>query len=289
MELILNKQFFSNRSLCLLVFFIFISTIIIYSNKNNIFKYKLNKTLNKTSRYPYIALIVDDRANQLVINAVNNVLEHIPIDWKVQIMTLYEHWSYYNKSSLNQYIKSDRVLLTRLNQSSNGLSSDEYINSILTSSSFWHQIYGDKVLLFQIDSVLCSNSSYNLTNFLQYDFIGAPWYLGGCCNGGLSLRNRLKILELIESNKYHYRLHGINEDGWFTEHLSYVNGYVAPVSIAKKFSVETIYHPRPFAVHKPHINTIGLNNMNHLCNECPEVRMIVSYCEKNMKNINTTS
>jgi hypothetical protein len=246
---------------------------------------KFRVPFNYTSKYPYLALIVDDRATPLLVNAVINVLQHIPIDWKVQIITSYQHWSFYNTSSLSRFIETNRVFLTPLEQSSNGLSSADYINSILTSASFWHQVQGDKVLFFQIDSVLCSNSLYNLTDFLEYDFIGAPWYSSGCCNGGLSLRSRTKILQILESGYFHYRLHDINEDGWFVDNLPYVNGRIASVSIAKQFAVETIYHPRPFAVHKPLIDLIGLENMTLLCNECPEVGSIGPYCQSIM-NVN---
>jgi hypothetical protein len=255
----------------------------------NIYRYNFNIALNYTSKYPYLALIVDDRATPLLVNAVNNVLQHIPIDWKIQIITPYQHWSFYNTSSLSPFIKTNRIFLTPLEQSSNGLSSDERINLLLTSASFWHQVQGDKVLLFQIDSVLCSNSLYNLTDFLQYDFIGAPWYVGGCCNGGLSLRSRTKILQMLESGHFSYRLHEMNEDGWFTDNLPYFNSRVAPVSIAKTFAVESIYHPRPFAVHKPHINTIGLENMNRLCNECPEVKLITFDCQSRINVNNSTN
>ncbi|CAF4086557.1 unnamed protein product [Adineta steineri] len=212
---------------------------------------------NYTSKYPYIALIVDDRATQLLANAAINVLQHIPINWKVQIMTPYQHWLFYNKSSLGSLIQTNRVFLTPLEQTQNGLSTDEFINFILTSASFWHQVQ----------------------DFLQYDFIGAPWYIGGCCNGGLSIRNRQKILQMLESGHIHYRLHELNEDGWFTKNLPYFNGYVAPISVAKRFAVETIYHSRPFAVHKPHTSSIGRTNMKHLCSECPEVKTITSYCQ----------
>jgi hypothetical protein len=241
-------------------------------------RYRYIASRNYTSKYPYLALIIDDRATPLLVNAVTNVLQHIPTDWKVQIVTLYQHWSFYNASSLGSLIETNRIFLTPLEQSSEGLTSDEYINSILTSASFWHQVQGDKVLLFQIDSVLCSNSLYNVTDFLQYDFIGAPWYDGGCCNGGLSLRSRTKILQMLESGYVHYDLHELNEDGWYTDNLPYFYGHIAPISIAKTFSVETIYHPRPFAVHKPHINRIGFENMIRLCHECPEVELITSSC-----------
>jgi hypothetical protein len=154
----------------------------------------------------------------------------------------------------------------------------EYINLLLTSASFWHQVQGEKILYFQIDSIICSNSSYKLTDFLQYDFIGAPWHNGGCCNGGFSIRSRTKTLQMLESGRVQYPLHQINEDGWYTDNLPRFNGVVAPIPVAKTFSVETIYHPRPFAVHNPYADFIGKVNMTRLCNECPETRTISSAC-----------
>jgi hypothetical protein len=253
--------------------------MMIYLKFVRISSYKINMPLNHTSKYPYLAVIVDNRASPLVVNAVMNVLQHIPVDWKVQIITSKQHWSFYNNSSLRPFIQSNRIFLTPLKQSSNSLFIGKDVNSILTSPSFWREVQGDKVLLFQIDSVLCSNSSSKITDFLEYDFIGAPWYIGGCCNGGLSIRNRIKILQMLESGAYNYRPHDINEDGWFTMYLPYFNGRIAPVSVAQRFSVETIYHPRPFGIHKPRINILGIENMTNLCNECPEVRSIVSYCQ----------
>ncbi len=279
MSLITKKHLISKRSLCFIIILTCVASILIYSNFFSISRYNINVSLNSTGKYPYIALIVDDRATQLLVNAVLNVLQHIPIDWKVQIMTPYKHWTFYKNSVLDRFIKSKRVFLTPFEQSRNGSMRDEDINVVLTSASFWRQVQGDYVLLFQIDAVLCSNSLYNITDFLQYDFIGAPWYVGGCCNGGLSLRNRTKILEMLESGQANYRLPEIHEDGWFTKHLPKFNGRIAPIPIAKQFAVETIYHPRPFAVHKPHISTIGVENMKRLCTECPELGTIGPYCQ----------
>ena len=238
----------------------------------------MNMSMNYCSKYPYLAVIVDDRASLSVINAVTNVLQHIPKDWKVQMITLKENWLFYNKSSLKSYIEKHRVFFTELDRSANGLPSDKYINPILTSASFWHQVQGEQVLLFQFDSVLCSNSPWKITDFLDYDFIGAPWAVGGCCNGGLSIRNRTKILQMLESPWISFYRREQNEDYWFTDNLPSFNGRIAPISIAKRFSVETIYHSRPFAVHKPLIEYLGRENMTKLCNECPEVRSITSYC-----------
>jgi hypothetical protein len=275
----LTKMVSNKYSLWVLVSFMCLSTIIIFHHKVfNVTQFSFNVSKNSTIRYPYIALVVDDRATQLLVNAVTNVLQHIPIDWKVQIFTQTDHWSFYKASSLRPFIINGRVFMTSIDFPRNNLSSDDYINLLLTSISFWRRVRGDKALYFQIDSVICSNSQYKLTDFLHYDFFGAPWYDGGCCNGGFSIRSRTKTLQLLESNRGHYPLHQINEDGWYTNNLRHFNATIAPVDIAKTFSVETIYHPRAFAVHKPRVNILGVANMIRLCSECPETKTISLYC-----------
>jgi hypothetical protein len=171
-----------------------------------------------------------------------------------------------------------RVFMTQLDFPRVDFTGAEYINLLLTSASFWREVQGEKILYFQIDSVICSNSSYKLTDFLKYDFIGAPWQSRGCCNGGFSLRSRTKMLQMFESGRARFRLHETNEDVWLMRNLPRFDGRIAPNHIAKQFSVESIYHPRPFAVHKPNVELLGPINMNLLCSDCPEVRTISSRC-----------
>ena len=42
-------------------------------------------------------------------------------------------------------------------------------NALFTDAQFWKQIRGEKILLFQIDSIMCSNSPHKITDYLQYD------------------------------------------------------------------------------------------------------------------------
>lgn len=235
---------------------------------------------HSTTIYPYIGLIIDDRATPRVVTVVLNVLEHIPSDWKIQIFTLQQHWSFYQKSSLEPFIQSNRVFLTSIDFPRNNRSGSDFINLYLTSPSLWRRVQGEKVLLFQIDSAICSNSSYKLTDFLHYDYIGAPWKVGGCCNGGFSIRSRTKTLLLLESEHGRYPLHQINEDGWFATNLPRFGGTVASISVAKTFAVETIYSSRPFAVHNPSIDYLGREDMKRICTDCPEVRNITDDCSK---------
>jgi hypothetical protein len=147
---------------------------------------------------------------------------------------------------------------------------------------------GEHVLMIQPDSVLCSKSPYSIDDFLQYDWVGAPWYhaptLSGnggmlgiatpvfftlTCDGGVapgfSLRNREKMLETIE--KCPPNPDAI-EDLWFAECFENLrwNGALkvklAPTEVMSNFAVETIYAPEPFGIHKP---WLWLNDIEVLC------------------------
>jgi hypothetical protein len=263
---------------CLLVIFVCLSALISYQYLHSTILLNVDTSQRPTTIYPYIAVIVDDRATLKLVTAVLNVLQHIPTDWKVQIFTHNEHWPFYKQSALAPFINTNRVFMTPIDFVRNNRSGDDFINLFLTSPSFWRRVQGEKVLYFQIDSAICSNSSYKLTDFLHYDYIGAPWKAGGCCNGGFSIRSRTKTLLLLESKHGRYPLRRKNEDGWFANNLPRFHGMVAPIPIAKIFSVETLYHPRPFAVHKPRIRWLGKENMKRLCNECPETRTVSDDC-----------
>lgn len=242
---------------------------------------------SKTSKQPtpidpYIAIIIEIQATSRLVTAVLNVLEHIPIDWKVQIFILDEHRSFYKKSSLRSLIKAGRVLLTSIDFSRDAVFQQDFFNLYLTSLSFWRQVQGEKVLYFETDSAFCSNSLYRVTDFVHYDFIGVPRQDGRCCNGGLSIRSRSKTILLLESDFGHYPVHQINEDDWFIDNLPKFNGFVASTSIATTFSVQSIYQHRPFAVYRPSLRDLGRENMQLICNECPEARSFTQDCIANI-------
>ena len=273
-------MFISKRSYFYLTS-LFIYFIIIITLHRLLFVPQFNFNINNAyqSKYSYLALIVDDRTTHQVINAILNILKYLPNDWKIQMIIPVENWSFYNSSSLSSLIQNNRIFFTPLELPRTDFSGHEYINLILTSASFWRQVEGEKVLYFQFDSVICSNSSYKLTDFLDYDYIGAPWSTGGCCNGGFSIRSRTKMIELFENFPIRYQLHVTNEDVWIYRHLAQVNGRIAPNSLAKQFSVESIYFPRPFAVHNPNLGRLGAENMKRLCDYCPEIRTITHHCK----------
>jgi hypothetical protein len=119
--------------------------------------------------YPGIAVIVNNRVDLRIPSRVLNVLTHIPDTWPVQIIYSASNYEYLIQcNDLKPYIKSGRIILTKL--------FDENLfpvpNKLLTSIQFYDQIKGDKILIFQLDSLFCSNSPHKITDYLQYDYIG---------------------------------------------------------------------------------------------------------------------
>jgi hypothetical protein len=53
-------------------------------------------------------------------------------------------------------------------------------------------------LIFQLDTLLSEQYKNNIYNFLDYDYVGAPWAFNHKVgNGGLSLRKKSKMLEIL--------------------------------------------------------------------------------------------
>lgn len=224
--------------------------------------------------FPYVAVLIEFRAVAMLVTIVHNVHYHLPDSWRIQIFHGKGNHQFIVKSSLKPLIKSQRIILTQMNTTYGR----ERTSELLTDRNFWNQVLGEKVLIFQIDSIMCSNSRHKIDEYLQYDYIGAPWdpswfsygteQLVG--NGGFSLRTRSKILELLDRIRYNGSM---PEDVWYSKHLPLVKARIAPREIAKTFAVETVYYDRPLAVHK----TILLCHVVRTVIEtCPEAKLVIS-------------
>lgn len=111
-------------------------------------------------------------------------------------------------------------------------------NHTMTDITFWEAIDADKILVFQHDSALLREG---IDEFLEWDWVGAPWKFqekGG--NGGLSLRDRVKMIELLKIKPYNPNRDG-NEDIFYSNNLHLVGGRVAPREVCRKFSCESIF------------------------------------------------
>ena len=138
---------------------------------------------------------------------------------------------------------------------------------LLSTEQFWNMLHGDKILIYQEDSIMFKT---NIAEFLEWDYIGAPWPAGQddapilVGNGGFSLRTRKVMLDVIAttpinkmsptSSTIRYmnatQSTTIPEDVYFTNIIQqYKLGRVAPVNIATQFSTESVYSPTSLGGH----------------------------------------
>jgi len=145
-------------------------------------------------------------------------------------------------------------------------------NNLFYNLSFWEMFYGNKLLFYQEDTVIFKN---NINEFLQYDYIGAPWNLEqnpnfpNVGNGGFSLRNRNILMNIVRNkvdvydtsiiiNKKHKSgivLDNIPEDIFFS--LSFVKlriGNVPHANVASYFSTEIVVNKDSLGGHQFWLN-----------------------------------
>ena len=123
-------------------------------------------------------------------------------------------------------------------------------NQILKQADLY-RVFGPNVshiLVFQTDTILLKN---NIEDFLKYDFIGAAWKFSPHkgCNGGLSLRNVKKMIEICSDPT---RRSEENEDGFFSFTNEDKLNLVPTLHDKNNFSIETMWHDDPLGMHKPY-------------------------------------
>lgn len=132
---------------------------------------------------------------------------------------------------------------------------------------FWGAIRPEHehVLVFEADTLMLRGPGC-VDRFLNFDYVGAPWHeffttnlgyprFGG--NGGLSLRRRSKILEVVESRACKARRGTdpakcpVFEDEVIVRLLAHLNASFPPRDQAARFAVESVFHPATCGFHKP--------------------------------------
>jgi len=128
---------------------------------------------------------------------VNQVLALVEDDWIVQIVydpavkMALEGIAY---AGIKRQIARGRVILTPIPASMKKIKK----NKLLLSSWFWKSLMAENVLLFGGTAALCANTEFEVSNFTNFDYIGAPWnsYQGKGGEGGITIRKR-SVMEAL--------------------------------------------------------------------------------------------
>ncbi|KAL7798294.1 hypothetical protein V8C37DRAFT_418674 [Trichoderma ceciliae] len=208
-----------------------------------------------------VALLVENRPSAILAPLMLHFISVVPPDWHFRFMGSPLSVASINRSvAIRHQVAAGKLDLTYIpeNMSTNG---QEEISQFLTTLWLYEAVLrpAEWLLVFQTDSMLCANSRLNLNDFLDYDWVGAPWNPGGQWggNGGLSLRRVSRIIDILRNQR---RANGSEpEDVWLSERLAHhPGGKVANGSVSLTFSGE-MHGGQP----EHTINDSGRSGINH--------------------------
>ncbi|KAI0177658.1 hypothetical protein BJ166DRAFT_475762 [Pestalotiopsis sp. NC0098] len=206
---------------------------------------KLHLDYHQPAASPYnaskVALLIENRANPILAPLMLHFMSVVPPDWRFRFMGSLESVAHINKSvAIREQVNNGKLDLTYIptNMSTNG---QEMISRFLTTLWLYEVVLqpAEWLLVFQTDSILCANSRQNINDYLEYDWIGAPWNPSGRYggNGGLSLR---RVSAMIDVLRDQVRPDGSEpEDVWLAERVAHRHGaHVANGTTSLTFSGE---------------------------------------------------
>ncbi|KAL6787692.1 hypothetical protein J3E68DRAFT_444971 [Trichoderma sp. SZMC 28012] len=188
-----------------------------------------------------VALLIENRPSAILAPLMLHFISVVPPDWHFRFMGSPLSVASINRSvAIRHQVAAGKLDLTYIpeNMSTNG---QEEISQFLTTLWLYEIVLqpAEWLLVFQTDSMLCGNSRLNLNDYLEYDWVGAPWNPGGQWggNGGLSLRRVSRIIDILRNQR---RANDSEpEDVWLSERLAHhPGGKVANGSVSMTFSGE---------------------------------------------------
>ncbi|KAK6503874.1 hypothetical protein TWF481_008877 [Arthrobotrys musiformis] len=162
------------------------------------------------------------------------------------------------------------------------MTSRKGVNGFLTDKWMWEDLAPAKhVLVFQADAMICGNAHKTVDDFLEWDMIGATLAPEGrMYNGGLSLRNRDKILKILNEHNYERDLKANvfefeGEDVWYSKRLDMMGANLPSNQIALEFACEYHFHmqvqKQPMGYHKVH--KAAPSRVSEIAEWCPEIHL----------------
>ena len=132
------------------------------------------------------ALYIEPRANiKHLIPLLVHMMEVVPPEWRFVFIGTEETNKIARYSgTVRRYEEWGKLMIRTLDPWSadwgprwDDLGIDEMNNRLLTNVSFFEdELPGvEHLFVFQSDSILCANSYMDLNDWLQYDWVGAPW------------------------------------------------------------------------------------------------------------------
>ena len=258
--------------------------ILIFMSGNKIKKsipptFTINKNVGKGNKdiflefSEYTGIIIEPRKHKAIKFVLDNFMQNLDNKWNF----IFFHGSdniNYVENIINEMPKNQQQRILLINMNIKNLSINDY-NIILSNSDIYKFIPTEMFLIFQTDTMICNNNNNFIESFMLYDYVGAPWYNKSIGNGGLSLRRKSKMLEIIAEKS---RRNGEPEDVYFGNCCKKTKLTKPDFEVAKTFSVENVASNHTFGIHKPWGTTFfgKTRRLNMLRPICPQLDLLIS-------------
>ncbi|KAI9105478.1 hypothetical protein DFS34DRAFT_690003 [Phlyctochytrium arcticum] len=219
-----------------------------------------------------IAVLLELRRLPVMVPMLLHYMAAISDDWPFRVFHSKENSDLLTKNlALQRYIKSGKLTFQEVPEGT-VIRNGPDVSHFLTRRWIWEQFQAESIFFFQLDAMICSNSDMAVDDFLQFDWIGAPWphipHLKGG-NGGFSIRKRSRLLRCLDKQTWEYGHDP--EDVWYSKCLASFEDAVMPTfEDSKRFSLEGAQSDHFLGIHKPY-NGIRVKDQYEFC---PEARLL---------------
>jgi hypothetical protein len=222
---------------------------------------KLNKKTLKNKKRKggnnenYTAIIIEPRKHRALQYVLLNALKNLSDKWNIIVF----HGNLnkeYVENIINTKLSDYKNRIKTINLNIDNLDFYNY-NSLMLDKSFYNNIPTETFLVFQTDSLIISKNKDVINEFLKYDYVGAPFdgigphnaHLNKLVgNGGLSLRKKSKMLEIIDSCKASWDFNG--EDRFFSFPCNNIPINKPSFEEAQRFCSQFTLNENSFGIHK---------------------------------------
>lgn len=221
----------------------------------------------------YSAVIIETREHKALSFVLLNFLKNLSDEWNFIIFHGNLNLNFINSIIENELqIYKHRITLVHIQ--CDNLLRDDYSKLLVNDKIIYDNIPTETFLIFQTDTVIFEQNKHLINNFLKYDYVGAYLPLHDLVgNGGLSLRKKSKMLEIINAEDEDKKRTHTLEDLFFSE-TTKVNVYKPDKLESCVFAIENAhFYDQPFGCHKPwndyYYKNGGINS--HFCQLHPEI------------------
>jgi len=170
------------------------------------------------STSPKVAVIIETRSPGYIVPLILHFSAVLGPSWPIIVYTEAENYGRFSTSA--PFLRAQKTGRINVRSLPEGLYFPNWasVSDFLTDTWLWKNLApAESILVFQADSILCSNSVRSVDDFLAYDMIGAPIMerYGKGYNGGLSLRKRSTFLKVLDEYEYGPKSKPHMEDQWF--------------------------------------------------------------------------